>query len=121
MFGDAPGPVAAGNRRTFQRRRQRHLLRLRAGLATWGTENSLTCKVASPPGLELYARLAAHIEINYDTFFFNLSDKDITFTPATREVASGTDIAHSDDNIDGCVSTGFLLASNGPMMRDLCN
>ena len=85
MFGDALVPVAA-SRRKFQRKRQRRLLALRAGFATWGTGVSLTCKVAPPPGLELYAWPAAHIEINYDRFAFNLSDKDITCPPATRDL-----------------------------------
>ena len=97
MFGDAPVLSAAGSRRNFQRRRQRHLLRLRAGHTVWGTGTPLTrSKVGPPPGLDPYAWPEAHVEIDYDTFAFDLIDNDITFPPVTREVAISTDITHCD-------------------------
>jgi hypothetical protein len=39
---------------------------------------------------------AAHVEIDYTTFTFNLLDKDIFSPPSTREVASGTDTTYCD-------------------------
>ena len=94
MFGADTSAIACGGnsgRRNYQRKRQRRLLTLRAGLATWGTEISVTCKVDPPPGIE-FTRPAAHVEIDYSKFVFNLADKDI-FT-STRDIASGTDTTY---------------------------
>ena len=90
MFSAVESAVARGGRRNYQRKRQRHLLRLRAGLTQWGL---LTCSnVAPPPGLDPYSRPDAHVEIDYDTFAFTLA----SVQTRSREVAIGTDITHCD-------------------------
>ena len=92
MFGGAFVPVTASRRRNFQRKRQRHLLRRRLECAVWGagapivgipdaaertTPFCFDGVVGPPPGLgSFYSQPAAHAEIDYDTFSFDLADKD---------------------------------------------
>ena len=66
----------------------------------------MTCGVVGPPpGLDPFTRPAAHVEIDYGKFVFNLTDKDIfttycdascTACPSTREATSGTDTTYHD-------------------------
>ena len=112
---DAAPCTGAGARRNFQRKRQRRLLTLRAGLATWGTEIPATCKVDPPPGLG-FTRPAAHVEIDYSKFVFNLTDKDIS--TSTRDIASGTDTTYCDASCTVCPSTREATSGTATTYRD---
>ena len=77
-FYAAPS-TGAGSRRNFQRRRQKHILRLRAGLVSFG---GISCSgIPSGPYF---------VECDYDTFNFILTADDVKeATAATGVVVTG--------------------------------